>query len=431
MPTTHEALSSLFSRTMIKTRKETPNRAVSVNHDLLIRGNFIRQEAAGIYTILPLGRRVLNNIENIIRHHLNELGSVELTLPALHPKNLWEQTGRWDTVDVLYKVQSKFGKKYVLAATTEEIATPLAKDHIKSYRDLPLSFYSINNKYRDEARAKSGIIRNREFGMKDMYSFHASPEDFAQYYKKVLETYMQIFADCGINAKITEASGGEYTVAATHEFMAISEAGEDEIICCEECSFAQNIEVSGYHEGDKCPKCGEKLKTEKAIEIGHIFDLGIKFSNDFNLKFVDRNGTLQPVFMGCYGIGTTRLMGAVVEIHYDERGIVWPEKLAPYNCHLVGLNMEDSNVNRVAFTLYEYLARKHISVLFDEREKVSPGRKFSDADLIGIPIRLIISKRTVQKNSIEITDRVSGKSEVIPLDKFYRQINQDNFESLK
>jgi prolyl-tRNA synthetase len=336
-------------------------------------------------------------------------------MPSLHPKQLWQQTGRWETVDVLFKIKSQHNQEYALGPTHEETVTPLAKKFIKSYKDLPLALYHITPKFRDEPRAKSGILRGREFGMKDLYSFHESAEDLHQYYQKVIDAYLNVFHRCGLKEiKITEASGGSFTKKFSHEFNVITPSGEVNLIYCPNCNFAQNEEIS--QEKNLCPKCKKgKLKKDKAIEVGNIFDLGTKFTEAFDLKYTDKNGKQKYPVMGCYGIGTTRLMGTIVEVYHDEKGIIWPETVAPFKVHLVGLDLKNQEVKKQVFNLYQKLVDEKIEVLFDDREETSVGEKLTDADLIGIPYRLIISKRTGDK--IEFKKRSEKNSKLLTFEE--------------
>ncbi|MCS6956562.1 MAG: His/Gly/Thr/Pro-type tRNA ligase C-terminal domain-containing protein, partial [Patescibacteria group bacterium] len=279
--------------------------------------------------------------------------------------------------------------------------------------------YHITPKFRDEKRAKSGILRSREFGMKDLYSFHFDKKDLENYYQKVVKAYLKIFERCGLKEiKITEASGGSFTKKFSHEFNVITPAGEVNLIYCEKCEFAQNEEIAQIK--DVCPKCKTALKKNKAIEVGNIFDLGTRFSEAFDLKFIDKDGKEKYPVMGCYGIGTTRLMGAIVEINNDEKGIIWPETIAPYKIHFIGLDLKNENIRQNSYNLYKKLTEKGIEVLFDDREDVSPGEKFNDADLIGIPIRLVISKKT--GNKIEYKKRNNKEIKIISFDELINQL---------
>lgn len=369
----------------------------SINATLLIKAGYIDQLAAGIYTLLPLGLKVLKKIENIIREEMNKIGAIEILMPLLHPKNNWQITNRWQDVDVLFKTTSQYGQEYGLAPTHEEIITPLVNKYLKSEKDLPLAVYHISTKFRDEPRPKSGILRGREFGMKDLYSFHIDKKSLKNYYQKVIDAYLKIFNLCGLKEiKITEASGGSFTKKYSHEFNVITPAGEVDLIYCPSCTFAQNQEISQYKKGDSCPKCKAKLKLDKAIEVGNIFDLGTRFSEAFDL-YINKNNKKNYLTMGCYGIGTTRLIGAVVEKFHDDQGIIWPETISPFKFHLVGLDLNDKKTYEKANNLYQQLINKNIEVLFDDRLNVSVGEKLKDADLIGITHRLVVSKKTNDK----------------------------------
>jgi len=403
-----------YSKLFGKTKKEVRDYD-SISHKYLTQAGFIDQVASGIFEYLPLGKKVLTKIENIVREEMNNIDGQEVLMPSLHPKQLWQQTGRWETVDILFKIKSQHNQEYALGPTHEETVTPLAKKFIKSYKDLPLALYHITPKFRDEPRAKSGILRGREFGMKDLYSFHESTEDLHQYYQKVIDAYLNVFHRCGLKEiKITEASGGSFTKKFSHEFNVITPSGEVNLIYCPNCNFAQNEEIS--QEKNLCPKCKKgKLKKDKAIEVGNIFDLGTKFSEAFDLKYTDKNGKQKYPVMGCYGIGTTRLMGTIVEVYHDEKGIIWPETVAPFKVHLVGLDLKNQEVKKQAFNLYQKLVDEKIEVLFDDREETSVGEKLTDADLIGIPYRLIISKRTGDK--IEFKKRSEKNSKLLTFEE--------------
>ncbi len=376
----------------------------SRSHELLVKAGFIDQVASGIYTLLPPGLKVLTRIEQIVREEMDALGALETLMPNLHPKTLWDQTRRWDKVDVLFKLKSAHDREYGLGPTHEEVVTPLAKKYIQSYKDLPLALYQISTKFRDEARPKSGIMRGREFRMKDMYSFHSSRDDLRSFYEKVTTAYMNAFARMGFdNVRITEASGGDFTEKYSHEFNVITPAGEVDLVYCTGCSFSQNEEVV---KGDitVCPKCGGELARNKAIEIGNIFDLEYKFSESFDLKYVDEEGKKHLVFMGCYGIGTSRLIGAIVETHNDEHGIMWPESVSPFHVHLSCFSEEKKPF---ADLIYRSLQAEHIDTVYDDRIDVSPGQKLAIADLIGAPVRLIVSDKA--KDNVEMKLRDSDK----------------------
>jgi len=396
------------------TSKNKQADATSVNHDLLTRGGYIDQLMAGVYSYLPLGWEVLHNISDIVRDEMNAVGGQEILLPALHPKENWEQTKRWDSMDVLFKLESQTGTSYALGPTHEEVIVPLAKKFIRSYRDLPGAWYQIQVKFRDELRAKAGLLRGREFLMKDLYSFHATPDDLKTYYAQVREAYLKIFKRCGLDALVAEASGGSFTKDFSHEFQVATPNGEDIIFTCSKCDFAQNKEVAQNKEGDSCPSCAQgSITSQKTIEVGNIFDLGTKFSKDFELQYSDENGSRQDVIIGCYGIGISRIMGAIVEVHNDERGIIWPDEVAPYRVHLLTFS-DDAAVLAQSASLYQSLLDAGVSVLWDERTDASNGEKLADADLMGIPHRMIISPKTnggveYKKRSEEQTQNITNK----------------------
>ncbi len=409
-----------YSQLVSKTSKNAPHDADSVNAKLLSQAGFVHQEMAGVYSWLPLGLRVLRKVENIIREELDAIGAQEILMSALQPKENWETTGRWDTVDVLFKIPSQTGKEYALGPTHEEIVTPLVKQFISSYKNLPVAVYQIQSKFRDELRAKSGVLRGREFGMKDLYSFHSSVDDFETYYRRVLETYLKIFERCGLNAKVVEASGGAFSKKFSHEFQVITPAGEDKILASKNGTFAQNTEISTLKEGDKNPENGEKLEIMTGIEVGNIFDLGTKFSDAFDVAFTDENGERKIAIMGCYGIGTTRMVGAIVEANHDDKGMIWPITVAPYHVELVSLKSKDaavqSRIDSVSKELYDGLWNEGVEVLWDDRADVSPGEKFADADLIGLPLRLVVSEKTLKEDSIEWKRRTDEGARLVKIE---------------
>jgi prolyl-tRNA synthetase len=403
-----------FSDGGIKTLRDV--REPSRNAELLIGAGYVDQLAAGIYTFLPLGKRVLDKISNIIREEMNSIGGVEITMPVLQPGENWKKTGRWDTLDVLYRFNSYYTKTdYALGPTHEEVVTPLAKKYISSYKDLPLYLYQIQTKFRDEKRAKSGLLRNREFLMKDLYSFHKNQEDLDEYYEKAKSAYTNIFKRCGIGSDtyVTYATGGSFS-KYSHEFQTECEAGEDIIYLCKKCKVAINKEI--IHEGKVCPECKNKELSEiKAIEVGNIFKLGTKFSDVFELNYKDKEDKLMPVVMGCYGIGPGRVMGAIVEKFNDEMGIIWPKNIAPFDVHLIDL---DGRIKE-AKEIYEKLTKAGYEVLWDNRGETA-GIKLKDADLIGIPVRIVISDKTVKIDKIEVKERSDKDVKLVSLATFLK-----------
>jgi len=400
--------SKLFGKT-IKTSKEYD----TINATLLIKAGFVNQLMAGAYTILPLGLMTLNKIEQVIREEMNKIGGQEVLMPGLHPSENWKKTGAWDNVDVLFKVKSRTGKDYALGQSGEEVVTPLVQDYIQSYKDLPVAVYQIENKFRDELRAKSGILRGRDFGMKDMYSFHTTQEDFLRFYEEVKGAYKNIFKRLGLTAKVTEASGGSFSKKISYEFMVLTDAGEDDIFYCESCDYCINKEIAkDIKEGSECPKCKSPLKLARASEVGNVFDLGQKYPKDFDFTYVDKDGQKQYPFMGCYGIGTTRIMGVIVEKFHDENGIIWPKQVAPFDIHLINLG-EDADIQAKTEKIYNELINAGFDVLWDERENVMAGNKFADADLIGIPLRLVVSKKSLAGGGIELKQRDSKDAKIV------------------
>jgi len=540
-----------------KTKFEAPADADSVNAKLLTQAGFVDRLIAGVYTMLPLGLRVLKKINEIIRQEMNAIDGQEIAMPSLHPLEVWQQTGRDKTMDpILYRTKGAGDRDFVFGPSHEEIVTPLAAKFINSYKDLPLVVYQIQTKFRNEPRAKSGVLRGREFGMKDMYSFHSSEEDLDAYYKRATQAYFNVFKRCGLDAYIMEASGGAFSDKISHEFSIKTPAGEDTMLLCEKCRFAQNIEIAEVKSDDvdqkdekelplkqvhakrgipinenavfhnvpewkilksviykikggflgvcirgdlkvsqerleaylkekvriathedleaaglvmgfispvkskipfiadhsvkyiknfvtganelyedyvnanigrdftvkeilhltdraiPCAKCGGELKEEKAIEAGNIFKLGTKYTKDFDLYFMDKDGKKKIVTMGCYGIGNTRLLGTIVEACHDDKGIIWPAAVAPYQVHLLNLGI-DQVVTDAALKIYEDLGKQGVEVLYDDRNE-SAGRKLNDADLIGIPVRVLVSKKTLEKGMVELKKRSEKEAQLVP-----------------
>lgn len=392
-----------------KTRKEAPKEAESVNHKLLVRAGFIDQLMAGSWTLLPLGWRVVSKINQIIREEMNAIGGQEMLMPLLHPKNIWNETGRWDKAkEVMYQFKDARGKEYALSFTHEEIVMDLLRKNIKSYTDLPVSVYHFSTKFRNEPRARSGILRGREFMMKDLYSAHTSEEDLMDYYEKVKGAYSKIFKRLGFKFKVTEAGGGVFTENRTHEFQVITPGGEDTIYYCDNCGWGQNKEIFEGKAADSCPSCKKgKVMEAKAIEVGNIFPFGTWYAERMRAYFIDKDGKKKLIHFGSYGIGCTRVMGALVEVSHDDKGIIWFPQVAPFEVHLIELPGGKGK------KIYEKLVKAGVDVLWDDRP-VAAGEKFADADLIGIPIRLVTSEKTGEK--IEWKERTSDKIELLAID---------------
>ncbi|HIE17281.1 MAG TPA: proline--tRNA ligase [Dehalococcoidia bacterium] len=551
-----------FSRLFGKTLKEVPSEADTASHQLLLRAGMIQQVAAGIYSYLPLGWRVLRKIEQIIREEMNKAGGQELMLPALQPFELWEESGRYPSFGkTLFTVTDRREHKLALGPTHEEVITMLVRRYVQSYRDLPLLLYQIQNKFRDEPRPRGGLLRVREFIMKDLYSFDADEAGLENSYQKMIQAYKNIYTRCGLPAVLVEADSGAIGGKESHEFMLIAETGEDEIIYCSSCDYAANAEkaqnikselkkedpapleeiptpniktieevaefvgvpkshtlkavfysadgklvfvvirgdlevnetklknllkcselrlatetevkaaglvagsaspigikgikivaddsitlgsnfIAGANKsdthlrnvnpsrdfttdvmadialarpGDSCPKCHSKLLSSHGIEVGHVFKLGTFLSEKLGAFFLDENGRQRPIIMGCYGIGLGRLLAAAVEQNHDDRGIIWPLSIAPYQVYLCPLRLGNRDIAQTAERLYQDLMSQNVEVLFDDRDQ-SPGVKFNDADLLGIPLRLTISPRTLQSQSIEVKWRSEKESQLLPLE---------------
>jgi prolyl-tRNA synthetase len=557
-----------LSRLFTKTLKETPSEADTISHQLLLRAGMIYQIASGIYSFLPLGWRVLRKIEAIIREEMDKVGGQELMLSMLQPIELWEESGRLPSFGkTLFTIVDRREHRLALGPTHEEVITVLVRRYVKSYRDLPLLLYQIQNKFRDEPRPRGGLLRVREFIMKDLYSFDASEEALDETYKKMIQAYKNIYARCGLPAVLVEADSGAIGGKESHEFTLITESGEDEIIHCPSCGYAANKEkarsvkpsldiapllpleeistpnaktieqvanfvgvptsqtlkavfywvdgqiifvvVRGDFEvnetklknllkctdirlaseeevkqaglvagaaspvgikgikvvaddsiilgsnfiaggnrpdthfknvnyprdfkvdvmsdivsarpGDNCPKCNGKLLLSHGIEIGHVFKLGTFLSEKLGAYFLDKNGASRPVIMGCYGIGLGRLLAATVELSHDEKGIIWPIAIAPFQVYLCPLNMEDKDISETAEKLYCQLVNEGIEVLFDDRVE-SAGVKFNDADLLGIPLRVTLSRRTLESQSVEVKWRKQKQPQLIPIEGLARQL---------
>ena len=405
------------SKYFLKTSKTKPADDTSVNAILLEQGGFVQKVMAGVYSYLPLGDRVLQKIENIVREEMDAIGGQEVFMPSLQPKANWEATGRWKDLDVLFKIKSQHGYEYALGPTHEEIVTPAAQTIINSYKDLPLAVYQIQTKFRDEPRAKSGLMRGREFRMKDLYSFHADEADLDNYYNTVaMPAYKKIFDRMSLPSILTEASGGTFS-KFSHEYQVEIENGEDTIYICEKCGLAKNKEI--YSPDMVCTSCGGKdFRETKASEVGNIFPLKTKYSGAFNLNYTAADGTQKPVQMGCYGIGTSRLMGVIVEKFHDDKGIVWPESVAPFKIHLIALK----GAEKEAEELYQALLNAQIEVLYDDRDQ-SAGVKFADSDLLGIPYRAVVSPKTLAEDGVELKKRNEDKTKIIKTKELLQLMN--------
>lgn len=408
-------VSTLFTKTL----RNAPSDEVAKNAQLLIRAGFVYKEMAGAYVYLPLGLRVLENIKQIVREEMNAIDSNELIMTSLQRKEVWEKTTRWsdDVVDVWFKTRLKDDTEVGLGWSHEEPIVEMMKNYVHSYRDLPVSLYQFQTKMRNELRAKSGIMRGREFIMKDMYSFHATKEDLDAYYAKSIEAYTRIYDRLGIGADtyVTFASGGAFT-KFSHEFQTICEAGEDVIYLHREKNIAINEEVID----DAIVELGiskDELEQVKTAEVGNIFNFGTQKTDEMDLYYTDKDGAKQSLYLGSYGVGVTRVMGVIAEKLSDDKGLVWPEAIAPYKVYLVSIG----NVTEQADELYETLQKAGVTVLYDDRNE-RPGAKFADAELMGIPYRVTMSERLLSESKLEFTVRNSGETVLLTLDELLGKI---------
>lgn len=408
-----------LSKNFTKTLREAPADEVAKNAQLLIRAGYVYKEMAGAYAYLPLGLRVVEKIKQIVREEMNAVDSQELIMTSLQRREVWEQTGRWDdeVVDIWFKSKLKDGTDVGFGWSHEEPIVEMMKQYTHSYKDLPVSLYQFQTKMRNELRAKSGIMRGREFVMKDMYSFHATAEDLESYYERVTEAYKKTYDRLGIgeDTYVTFASGGAFT-KFSHEFQTICEAGEDVIYLHREKNIAVNEEVLDEAVAE-LGVAKEELEAVKTAEVGNIFNFGTQKGEEMDLMFTDDQGKQHPVYLGSYGIGVTRVMGVIVEKYADEKGIVWPEQIAPARVYLVQIG----DVEAQALELYEKLQQAGIETIWDDRD-ARPGEKFADADLLGIPHRVVISPKMLEQSAVEYKSRTSDDTEILTVDKLLARL---------
>ncbi|MBI4120037.1 MAG: hypothetical protein HY454_01085 [Parcubacteria group bacterium] len=406
-----------YSQLFGKTLRQAPKDETALNAQLLQRGGFVDKLMAGSYTFLPLGWRVEQKIEQIVREEMNAIGGQEVLMPLVHPKEIWNETGRWSdprVKEIMYQFKTEAGREYGLSFTHEEIVLDLVRKNTVSHKNLPIKLYHFSTKFRNETRVKSGLLRGREFIMKDLYSLHATQDSLDEFYWQVKDAYLKIFDRIGLkNVKVVEAAGGVFTAGNTHEFQVLNPIGEDIVYVCSRCDWAQNKEIfSGGDSGGKCPQCSAGVKEASSIEVGNIFRFGTSYSEKMKVNFTDADGSLKPLFLGSYGIGVSRLMGVLAEIFNDEQGLVWPRTVAPYLIHLISLGEAGPEGER----LYNQLNSAGLEVLWDDRDE-SAGVKLADADLIGLPYRLVVSDKSLEKKSVEVKARGSEQVEMIGLDE--------------
>ena len=413
-------ITKLFTRTS----KTVPSDEVAKNAQLLIRAGFIHKEMAGVYTYLPLGLRVLENIKKIIREEMNAVDGQEVMMTTLQPKDIWEKTGRWDDakVDNWFKTKLVNGTELGVGLTHEEPIVDIASNFVTSYKDLPFSAYQIQNKFRNELRAKSGLLRGREFVMKDMYSFSRNQEQHEQEYEKIIGAYYKVYERLGLGNRTyrTYADGGIFTNRFSDEWQTLSEVGEDTIYVDEAKKIAINEEILT---DDNLAKLGlnrNDLVQKKGVEVGNTFHLESKYTDALDVYYTDESGKKQSVIMGCYGIGVSRLMGVIAELCSDDKGLVWPENIAPAKIYLVRIGGEEAVA--CADKLYDELLAKGLEVIYDDRN-VQPGQKFADSELMGIPYRVTVSDRLIENNEYELVERKSSEKMLLTHDQLLDKLS--------
>jgi len=413
----------LQSKLFTKTKKESPADEIAKNAELLIKGGFIHKEMAGVYAYLPLGVRVLEKIKTIIREEMNKVGGQEVYMTTLQPRDIWEKTDRWDDtkVDNWFKTKLKNGEELGVGLTHEEPIVDAISEYVSSYRDLPFSVYQIQNKFRNELRAKSGLLRGREFIMKDMYSFSRTQEEHDAQYEKIARAYFEVYKRLGIGhiTYRTHADGGIFTKKFSDEFQVISGVGEDTIYLDEDKNIAINKEIYTDENIQKLGLDKAKLVEKRAIEVGNIFPLESKYTDALGVYYVNENGEKKSIISGCYGIGVSRTMGVLVEIFSDDKGIIWPESVAPFKAHILVLG-DKEEAKAEAEKLYKEMEKKGIEVLFDDRAGVSAGEKFADADLLGIPYRIVVSERSLKDGGYEVKKRTEEKGKIVAKEELFK-----------
>lgn len=406
-----------LSQFFMPTVRDVPADAEVISHKLMLRGGFIRKVASGIYTYLPLAVRVIEKIQRIVREEMNAVGAQELLMPMVLPAELWQETGRWDVYGKeLLRFKDRSERDFCLGPTHEEVITDLVRREVRSYRQLPLSLYQIQTKFRDEIRPRFGLMRGREFIMKDCYSFDRTEEEAKKSYWRYYEAYKKIFSRCGLSFRAVEAMTGVIGGSLSHEFQVLADSGEDAIVGCDQCDYAANLEKAEGGEGKTCRRCQTgTLKAYRGIEVGQVFYLGTKYSKSLQAVFLDEKGVEQLLVMGCYGIGIGRTAAAAIEQNNDKHGIIWPVGIAPFSVVIISLG-EESTVLKRAEKYYRHLMDNGVDVVWDERD-VRAGVKFNDADLIGIPYQLTVGSRGLEKKEVEIKERATGKKEAVGVEQ--------------
>ena len=405
-----------YTKSGITTTKNTPKDAEIISHKLMIRSGMVKKLASGLYTWMPLGLKVLKKIENIIREEMNRADALEILMPAVQPSELWKESGRWDKYGPeLLRITDRHEREFCFGPTHEEIITDIVRTDINSYKQLPIIYYQIQTKFRDEIRPRFGVMRAREFLMKDAYSFHENEECLNKTYKIMFEAYKNCFNKIGFEYKVVNADNGQIGGSESHEFHVIADNGEDELIFSDSSDYAINAELFARppKEGDACPDGSGKVKIKRGIEVGHIFKLGKNYSEAMNASISNKENKNIKMTMGCYGIGVSRIAAAAIEQSNDEKGIIWPKSIAPYLITIISIGYTKNDiVKNYTDSLYEELENNNIEVLLDDRD-ISPGNMFSDSELIGIPYSVIIGKQFIENNNFEFKDRKFDKTSTI------------------
>ena len=398
----------------LRTLKDAPSDAELISHQLMLRSGLIKKLASGIFTWMPFGLKVLRKIEQAVRNEMDESGALEVLMPTIQPSELWQETERWDDYgNLLLQIHDRHDRLFCYGPTHEEVITDILRKSIKSYKQLPANFYQIQTKFRDEIRPRFGVMRAREFLMKDAYSFHLNQESLEEEYEKMSQTYESIFKKLELNFRKVKATSGEIGGSISHEFHVIAESGEDEIAFCDDENFAANVETL---DGENAPNGGE-LTFARGIEVGHIFQLGDKYSQSMKLEVLDSNGKNVNPHMGCYGIGISRIVAAAIEQNHDDKGIIWPKAISPFAISIIVLNdKNDSTVMDHALRIYQELRADGIEVMIDDRDERA-GVKFADADLMGIPTHVIVGKRGIEQDKLEINSRRTSEKTEVKIDE--------------
>ena len=408
-----------LSKYPLRTYKDTPSDAELISHRLMLRSGLIKKLASGLFTWMPLGLRVIRKIEEIVRRELDSFGAYELLMPAVQPSELWKETGRWEEYgNLLLRIQDRHERFFCFGPTHEEVITDIVRKEITSYKQLPVNFYQIQTKFRDEIRPRYGVMRAREFLMKDAYSFHLDQKSLEDEYENMGNAYNNIFSNLGLNFRKVTANSGEIGGSMSHEYHVLADSGEDEIAYCDEEDFAANVEMI---ESKKAPD-GGKLSFARGIEVGHIFQLGDKYSKSMGLTVLNKEGKSVSPMMGCYGIGISRIVAASIEQNHDDKGIIWPGEIAPFEIIIIVLNDKSSDLTEKGQEIYNSIKAIGKEVVIDDRDERA-GVKFAEADLIGIPQQIVLSKRGIDQGTIELVDRRTGNKEDLSIEDLIQRIS--------